>query len=111
MPLHTVEVSFAEAEAMTPSVRISSKVRQLVLGGNITQVQNTSVDVIRDDLKPEREMFAGWGMGMSKWARNVGFANRAKLGGRGGEGRWDTGGGTLRRRDETVNGRAQAGWL
>ncbi len=37
---------------------VSSKVRQLVLGGNITQVQKTPVDVIRDELKPQSEMLS-----------------------------------------------------
>ena len=44
---HTVGVSFAEVEV---TGKLSFKVYQLVLDGNKTQVQNTSVDVMRDEL-------------------------------------------------------------
>ena len=49
---HKVEVSFAETEAMG---RISFQGPPI---GPWKQVQNTPVDVIRDELKPQSEMLA-----------------------------------------------------
>jgi hypothetical protein len=50
---NTVEVSFAKAEVM---VRISFQGPSTSPWNNITQVQNTPVNIIRDELKPQSEM-------------------------------------------------------